>query len=257
MTSGEAAGSGLMRQRNQRSAQPLAAILLLGLALALGGCMRVQRTFTINSDGSGVYVLKVGFHQPKPGDPTSVPTNVTTPMEAFGAHVQQSGGTYQRDDESDYTYWTYMRPFASVSQAEALLQEDPHQYDDKHTPLLYHDSLSVSDQAGLLRPSTIHVTGTISLVDLTGNAKKDWSDATESMTITMPNGVSAHQGGTLDGNSVTYTIAYNESAKIDVQGPATTTNGAGTLALVVVVGIALLALALAALGIRLIRGSMR
>jgi hypothetical protein len=238
--------------------RPLASIiLLLGLALALGGCMRVERTFTINADGSGVYVLTVGFRQPQQGDPTSVSDTVTTPMEAFGAHVQQSGGTYQRYDEPDYSYWSYTRPFTSVVQAEKLLQDDPRQYDANHSPLLYHDSLHVSDQAGLLHPSTIHVTGTISLVDLTGDAKKSWSDATETITITMPNGVSAHQGGTLDGNSVTYTIAYNESAKIDVQGPSTTTNGAGALALVIVVGIALVALALAALGIRLIRASAR
>lgn len=242
-----------MREHYQRTARPLATIiLLLGLAVALGGCMRVERTFTINGDGSGVYVLKVGFHQPKPGDPTSVPTNVTTPMEAFGAHVQQSGGTYQRDDEPDYTYWTYTRPFASVVEAEKLLQDDPSRYDDKHTPLLYHDSLHVSEEPGLFG-STFHVSGTISLVDLLNNAQA-WQDATEVVTITMPDGVSAHQGGTLDGHSVTYTIHYNESTRVDVRGPANTTNGGvGVLAL----GIALVALALAGLGVWLIRGSMR
>jgi hypothetical protein len=242
-----------MRDHYQRTVRPLASvILLLGLAVALGGCMRVERTFTINGDGSGVYVLTVGFRQPTSGDPTSVSANVVTPMEAFGAHVQQQGGSYRRYDEQGYTYWSYARPFASVSHAEALLQEDPSQYDANHSPLLYHDHLDVSEQPGLFG-STFHVSGNISLVDLLSNAQS-WSDATESVTITMPNGVSAHQGGTLDGHSVTYTINYNESANVDVRGPANTTNGgAGVLAL----GIALVALALAALGVWLIRGSMR
>jgi len=244
-----------MRQHNQRTMRPFASIiLLLGLALALGGCMRVERTFTINADGSGVYVLTVGFRQPQQGDP-SPPANVKTTMEAFGAHVQQQGGTYRRYDEQGYTYWSYTRQFTSVSQAQELLQDDPRQYDANHSPLLYKDRLNVSEQPGLFG-STFRVSGTISLVDVFHNAQT-WQDATESVTITMPNGVSAHQGGTLDGNSVTYTIHYNESATVDVRGPANTTNGSGALALVLVVGIALLALALAALGIWLIRGSMR
>ncbi len=242
-----------MHQRNQRTARPLATvILLLGLALALGGCMRVERTFTINSDGSGVYLLTVGFRQPQQGDSSSVPANTKTTMEAFGAHVKQQGGAYQSYDEQGYTYWSYTRPFAAISQGEALLQDDPRQYDANHSPLLYHDSLHVSEEPGLFG-STFHVSGSISLVDLFNNAQA-WQDAIEAVTITMPNGVSAHQGGTLDGHSVTYTIHYNESTRVDVRGMVSQSNGGvGVLAL----GIALVALALASLGFWLIRGSTR
>jgi len=242
-----------MQQSNQRTARPLATVtLFLGLALALGGCMRVERTFSLNGDGSGTYVLTVGFRQPQQGNSSSVPTNTVATMEAFGAHVQQLGGTYRRYDEQGYTYWSYTRPFTSVSHAEALLQDDPRQYDANHSPLLYHDSLHVSEEPGLFG-STFHVSGSISLVDLLNNAHA-WQDATEVVTITMPNGVSAHQGGTLDGHSVTYTIHYNESTRVDVRGMGGQSNGGvGVLAL----GIALVALMLAGLGVWLIRGSTR
>src|SRR5215813_1900086 len=80
-------------------------LLLLLLLMVLTGCMRVERALTINGDGSGVYVLTVGFRQPKPGEPTSIPANDITAMEGFGAHVERQGGTYRRYDTQDYSYW--------------------------------------------------------------------------------------------------------------------------------------------------------
>ena len=224
--------------------------LLLAL-LVLGGCMRVQRSFTLNGDGSGVYVLTIGVRYPIPGVPGSIPANTVTTMEAFGAHVQQQGGSYRRYDDQGYTYWSYTRPFTSVSQADTLLQEDPRQEDPTHFLALYHDTLHVTTQSGPLRPTIYHVTGTISLADLTGKAEQNWRDATESLTITMTGGLRAHQGGVQDGNSVTYTIGYNQTAKVDVTGSVSQTNRAGVTALSIV--IALVALALAALGVWLIR----
>jgi hypothetical protein len=220
--------------------------LLLILLVALASCMRVERALTINGDGSGVYVLTVGFRQPTSGDPQSIPTNDIAAMEAFGAHVERQGGTYRRYDMQGYSYWSFTRPFTSLTQADALLQEDPRQDDQTHFPLLYHDQLHVAVESELARASTVHVTGTISLADLTGQAKKNWSDATESITITLPDGVSAHQGGAQDGNSVTYKIAYNESATVDVTGSVPQASGANPAGLALV--LALLALVLALLG---------
>jgi hypothetical protein len=227
-------------------------VLLLTLAVLLSGCMRVARTLSLKGDGSGTYVLAVGFRQPQQGDPNSVSANIVTTMEAFGAHVQQQGGSYRRYDEQGYTYWAYTRPFTSVAQANMLLQEDPRQDDSSHFPLLYRDSLHITQSAGLFT-TTFHVSGAISLVDILNNGQ-NWQDATETLTITMPAGVSAHQGGASDGSGVTYTIAYNQSAKVDVTGSVSNATGVG-VALAAV--IALLALALLGVGVRLLRASAR
>jgi hypothetical protein len=230
------------------------AALLLVLVL-LTGCMRLQRSFTLQGDGSGVYVLTVGVRYPTPGDPSSIPAKNVVALDAFGVQVQQHGGSYQRYDQQGYRYWAYLRPFTSISQADALLQEDPRQDDPSHFLVLYHDTLHVATHAGLLRPRTYQVTGTISLADLTGKAKRSWSDATESVTITMASGVTAHQGGVQDGDSVTYTVAYNQTATVDVTGNASQTGGAPLAVLALV--LALLALALAALGVWLLRRATR
>jgi hypothetical protein len=223
---------------------------LLLVLVVLAGCMRVQRSFTLNSDGSGVYVLTIGVRYPKPGDPTSIPAKNTVALEAFGAHVQKQGGSYRRYDEQGYTYWSYTRPFTSVSQADALLREDPRQDDQTHFPVLYHDTLRITTHSWPLAPKTYQVTGTISLADLTGDAKKSWLDATESLTITLPGGVRAHQGGVQDGNSVTYTIGYNQTATVDVTGSAEQA-GKGDIWVLAVV-LAVVALALAAVGAMLL-----
>jgi hypothetical protein len=108
-------------------------ILVVFLLLALVGCMHVDRALTINGDGSGVYVLTVGFLEPKSGDQNSLSANVVTTMDAFGAHVQKQGGTYRRYDDQGYAYWAYNRPFTSLAQADTYLQEDPRQDDPNHT----------------------------------------------------------------------------------------------------------------------------
>src|SRR5215831_11475131 len=190
---------------------PLLALLVL---LTLSGCMRVDRELRLNRDGTGSYTLTLGFREPKPGDASSISQNIVTPMEAFGAHVQQQGGTSRRYDDQTYVYWAFTRSFTSIAQADALLQDDPRPYDQNHAPLLFHDTLHVSMQSGPFA-TTFHVTGVISLVDASGNAQS-WQDAMERVTVTMPDGISAHKGGAHVGNSVTYTIRYNEETTVDV-----------------------------------------
>jgi hypothetical protein len=196
----------------------LLALAALALCLALAGCMSVQRSLTLNGDGSGIYALTIGVRYPIPSDPTSIPARNTAALDAFGADVQQQGGAYRTYDANGYRYWAYTRPFASISVAEQMLQADPRQDDPTHFAVLYHDDLHVAVRHGLFGASTYHVTGTISLVDLTGNAAQYWRDATETLTVTMANGLRGHQGGTQDGSSVTYTIGYNQSARVDVTG---------------------------------------
>lgn len=202
-----------------RRRTPLLALLLV-LVVALSGCMRVNRGLHLNSDGSGVYTLAIGFREPIPGNPGSVSADIVRVMEAFGAHVRQTGGSSLRSEAGGYAYWTFTRPFASVIEADTLLQEDPRQDDPQKTPVLFRDTLHVAQETRLF--STIfHVTGTISLVDTFNNAQT-WQDATESLGITMAGGIVAYKGGVRQGTTVTYTIHYNESAAVDVSGRVAT-----------------------------------
>src|SRR5690348_4380595 len=246
-----AKGDGAMRA----SPRPLlAAILACILALSLTGCMRVQRTLQINRDGSGAYTLTIGFREPTPGNAASLNNIVTDAMEAFAVHVEAKGGASRRFDDQGYAYWTFTRTFSSTKEGDDALQDDPRQFDTNATPILFHDSLRLTSASGPFGVTTFHVTGTISLVDILGNAQ-DWRDATESLTITMPGGISDHHGGIHDGDSITYTIGYNQSATVDVTGGAPAAGSATPRALAALLGV--LALILAALGIRLLRSPAR
>jgi hypothetical protein len=200
------------------SSRRIACVTLLAfvIAAALAGCMRVDRTLYLNGDGSGSYTLAIGFREPRSGDPTSISPNIIALMEAFGTHVRESGGSFQRFDTQGYDYWAYTRPFSSVAEADTLLQEDPRQDDPQKNPVLYRDSLHVTKDARF-SSAVFHVTGRISLVDTLDKAQS-WVDATETVSITMADGIVANQGGTRRGNTVTYTIHYNQSATIDVEG---------------------------------------
>jgi hypothetical protein len=189
---------------------------ILLLAVALTGCVQVDRTVQVNGDGSGVYTLTVAFRQPRTGDPSSIPQQVSAPMEAFGAHVSQTGGSYRRTDDQGYAVWTFTRPFTSVDEADQLFQEDPRQDDPNHAPVLFHDSLHIAKETRL-SSAVFHVTGTVSLVDPL-NTAPDWRDASERVSITLTGGVISQRGGLRQGDTVTYTIHYNESARLDVEG---------------------------------------
>jgi hypothetical protein len=45
-------------------------------------------------------------------------------------------------------------------------------------------------------------------------------DARESFAITMPGGISSHSGGTVSGDTITYTVHVNQAANIDVSSSA-------------------------------------
>jgi hypothetical protein len=207
-----------------RCCRPRTVILLSLASLAavlLTGCMRVERALVIHGDGSGSYTLTVGFPEPAPGDSSGISSKIVAPMEAFGAHIRQEGGTYRRYTSQNYVYWAYTSSFSSVAGGNGLLQEDPRQNDQNHIQVLFKDTLRISK---VVRSSTTlyQVIGTISLADPLGN-NTSWRDATESVAITMVNGVSTHHGGTLTGNTVTYAIAYNQAVAIDVTGNVSTT----------------------------------
>jgi len=229
-----------------------AATLALILAVSLAGCMRVQRTLQVNRDGSGAYTLTVGFREPTPGNPASLNPAITNAMSAFAVSVESNGGASRTFDDQGYAYWTFTRTFSTTKAGDDVLQDDPRRFDPTATPILFHDSLHLT-RASTPLGATFHVTGTLSLVDHLGTAQ-NWRDATESLTITMPGGISDHRGGIHDGDSITYTIGYNQSATVDVTGGAPAARVA-PLALAAL--FAALALILAALGIRLLRAPAR
>jgi hypothetical protein len=135
------------------------------------------------------------------------------------------------------------------------LQQDPRQYDPNHTPILFHDALTISKHMSANMIS-YQVTGVISLTDPSG-LSTSWRNASERLAITMATGVRNHQGGTLTRNAVVYAIHYNQSASIDVTGDVTTTPGANVPAELrfLVIGILLaLAVMLAGVGGWLLRG---
>jgi hypothetical protein len=219
--------------------------------------MHVNRTLLIYGDGTGAYTLTIGFREPTPNQPSSISQNTVTTMETFGARVLETGGSYHRYQDQGYDYWIYTRPFSSVDTANTLLQEDPRPFDQTHFPLLFHDSLHLTLENWLFS-SRLHLTGEISLVDFTGKAT-NWKDATESVTISMPDGIVSYHGGARDGNSITYTIGYNQSAAIDVLGESKLSGGT-VPSLVVSVGLlalAILAVTLLLLGIRMLRGAAK
>jgi len=234
-----------------RHALALSALLSI-LTLLLSGCMSVDRQFQLNGDGSGSYTLTLGFREPAAGDPDSVSETAVVPLNAFADRVHATGGSTTRSENQGYAYWIFTRPFVSVEEANTFLQEDPRQDDSKHTPVLYHDSLRVTRETQLLA-TVFHIKGTISLVDLLDNAQA-WRDATERLTITMPEGIISATGGARQGESVTYTIHYNESAQIDVVGRVSNSQNTLGVAPLLIGGVCgVLALALLVVGARLLR----
>jgi hypothetical protein len=232
------------------------AILLIAI-VTLSGCMHVDRTLLLYGDGTGSYTLTIGFREPTPNQPSSTPQNTVSTMEAFGARVQQTGGSYRRYEDQGYDYWTYTRPFTTVETANAFLQEDPREYDPAKSPVLYHDALHLALERGLFT-TRLHLNGQISLVDLTGKAT-NWTESTETVTVTMPDGIASSQGGTRHGNSISYSIGYNQSANVDVVGDSTLAPSAVSPLLISMLALALAAVSvvLTVVGFRVLRGAAK
>ena len=73
--------------------------LALTLILLLSGCMSVERQFRLNGDGSGSYILTLGFREPTSGDPASVSGRVVTPLNAFAGHFKKTRATERQVTE--------------------------------------------------------------------------------------------------------------------------------------------------------------
>jgi|GEM_PF-1080264 hypothetical protein len=232
-----------------------ATLLCLLLAFSLAACVQADRTIVLNSDGSGVYTFTVGLSDQLVNLGGS---SLSKSMDDFGTQAQQNGGSYRRYEANGFSYWKYVRPFHSVSQLNTMLPESPNSGSSSGAPsastVNANDSLNVVDTAGFFS-TTFHVTGSMSLVipNADQSTRDLFKDARLSVAITMPNWVSEQHGGTLNGNTVTYAVAFGQSATIDVTG-----GGYNAPHIMLVAGGVLLALALFAIGMFLLwRGNRR
>jgi hypothetical protein len=228
------------------------ATLLALLMLTLTGCFHLDRGVQLNSDGSGKYTLTIGFSDELLALDTT--GQLKKGFDQCGAQLKAGGSTYRTYEDNDYTYWSFARDFKSVKELNDLLnnkasgglQSCNFGNSDTTSPITSSaptDTFKVTQQPGFLG-DTFHVTGHISLASQTGTTDTTGSQALlagirETFSVTMPNGVSAHRGGSVSGSTVTYTIHLNESADIDVTGGGTNiaaVAGIGGGALVVIGG---------------------
>lgn len=230
----------------------IAAVLLcLLLALTLAGCVHADRTVALNSDGSGNYTYAVGLSDQMM---TLGGSSLADSMNQFGEQIKQEGGSYSRYEDNGFSTWKYVRPFKSVSQLNSYLEQSPQAGSTGGASASdTRDTLRVTDDAGFFS-TTFHVVGQMSLEfpNSDQNTANLLKDARLSVAVTMPNWVSAQHGGKQNGNTVTYTVHYGESATIDVAG-----GGFNMPHIALVVGGILAALALIVVGIFLVRRGNR
>jgi len=230
--------------------------LLIALAISLAGCMHVDRSVTLNGDGSGSYTLTIGFSEQLI---SLASDQISSSMNSFGDKVKSQGGSYRHYDDTGYSYWSYIRPFKSVAELNQLVQELPQSGNSSSVagsgslPTSGQaESLQFTQQSGFLS-NTFHVTGHMSMIvplDTTNTGGIDVTpylkDLRESFSVTMPGSITSHKGGVVSGNTVTYTVHYGEATDIDVVGGGLNTSlllpigaGAGVVIMLVIVGIIL------------------
>ncbi|HEX3270277.1 MAG TPA: hypothetical protein VHR15_06485 [Ktedonobacterales bacterium] len=216
--------------------------LMLLLAFALSGCTHLDRGVRLNGDGSGSYSYAVGLSSQLVGLASD---QITASMDEAGSKVKAQGGQYRHYEDTGYSYWEFTRPFNSVSQLNQMLQESSVPGLDTTSGSLPDvssvasqptDTFSVSEDSNLLT-NTFHVGGSMrfpgfdpSTLDPGGTGTPGLppetltqinsllADAHEKFSITMPGWVTSHDGGTVDGNTVTYLVHPGDSVTIDVVG---------------------------------------
>ena len=207
-----------------RRALPVVGLLCL-LALTLSGCVHVDRSVKLNSDGSGAYTLNLGLSQQlvSLGGPSLV-----SQLDACETTEKAQGATVSKYAQDTYTYWSFTWKFANVNTLNELLRTAPQGCDTSgatagatSSPT---DYFQVSRRASGFTTS-FHVTGQLNFALDSSVANNPTytqllKDARESFAITMPGGVSSHTGGTVSGDTITYTVHVNQVANIDVSSRA-------------------------------------
>lgn len=223
--------------------------ILLTCAVLLSSCFHFDRDMKLNSDGSGSYSLTIGISEAVVSLAGSA---FTKSMDDSSTQVKQAGGDARHYDQDGYSVWVFTRPFKSISELNTLLQQNPSSSSGSTPPLSQpQDTLSITETPGFF-VNSFHLTGHISLKNL-GDTSSVGSgidvssylkDMRESVSITMPGWISSYaKGGTVRGNTITYTVHYNEEATIDVVGGGVNppaiyiTAGIGLLVVLIISGV--------------------
>lgn len=243
----------MLRMMRWRSRSAALFTLFITCAVLLSGCFHLDRGMKLNGDGSGSYTLTVGLNEALVG---LAGDKITKSMDESGRQVKAKGGDYRHFDQDGYSVWVFTRPFKSVDELNTLLHENPasssaNAGDSAGLPAQTQDTLAVTETPGIF-VNSFHMAGHISMKDLSGASSGgsgiDMSsylkDARESVSITMPGWVTSHgPGAEVQGNTVTYTVHYNEEATIDVVGGGVNPTaislaaGAGLLVLLLIGGV--------------------
>lgn len=195
--------------------------LLFGvLALTLAGCVHVDRSVQLHSDGSGTYTLNLGLNDQvvaAGGD------SLRSQMDTCGATATSQGASFRSYEQGGYTIWSYTWSFKDVNTLNELLRTALQSCDTSGATVSANsnntDFFRVSRRSSGFTTS-FHVTGQMSFVldQSVANGSQNaqlLQDARESFAITMPGGITAHTGGAVSGNTITYTVHVNETATID------------------------------------------
>jgi hypothetical protein len=220
----------------------LAVGLLLLFTYALSGCTHLDRGVRLNGDGSGSYSYAVGLSSQLV---SLASDQITKSMDEAGSKVKAQGGAYRHYEDTGYSYWEFTRPFSSVSQLNQMLQESGVPGVDTTSGSLPDASslasqptstIAVSQESSLFT-NTFHVTGQMNFPGFDPSALNPGgtgvpglpadtltqingllADAHEKFAIAMPGWITSHDGGTVDGNTVTYIVHPGDSVTIDVVG---------------------------------------
>lgn len=193
-----------------------AALLALLLALSLSACVREGRDIALNSDGSASYTLTLGFLKQVV---SSAGSTVSASMQQFAKDIAAKGGSTRTYDDDTYTYWAFSRPCHTIADLNAALgvlrggaSQSPTTTPTEH--------LTVQQSEGFFA-NTYHLSG---VLDFGSTSKQDqatrdlFATAKEWLSITMPNWVTSHQGGSVHGNTVTWELHYGDTVTVDTVG---------------------------------------
>jgi hypothetical protein len=220
---------------------------MLLLVLTLTGCVHADRSVQLNADGSGSYTFTLGFSDQVLSLGGS---NFKSQMNTCGESVKAHGGSYRQFEEAGYGNWAFTWPFKSVASLNQLIQDSTSLCNTAGSSSSSSGGLSanptdyfkVTESRGFFA-NTFHATGSMSMVDQSStpdpSSAQLLKDARESFAITFPSFVGAHTGGVVHGNTITYTVHYNEATTIDATGGGYNVTGflsVGALALVLLLG---------------------
>lgn len=206
--------------QSMRRVAMIAALFTL-LALSLAGCVHVDRSIMLKSDGSGTYMLNLALADQYVNVRGST---LQTQMAACGANAKSQGASFTSYDQGGYTTWSFTWPFSNINKLNDLLRTAPQNCES--VGLSNGANFNSTDFYRVTRhtsgfTTSFHITGQMNFMLDSSAANyqavaQRLQDARESFAITMPGGISSHTGGVVSGDTITYTVHVNEVANIDV-----------------------------------------